>query len=141
MVRTSGRWYLVGFDTDRGAERVFRLDRVSGAVRKVGPARAYEVPPDTDLRETIERLAPAPAAERAVLLVRKGTGHSFRRRASRIDEGVDGPDAGTTWDRVELDRPARGFVDEVLYHGPDVVLLEPAALRAQVVGRLEAVAG
>ena len=76
MVRTSGRWYLVGFDTDRGAERVFRLDRVSGAVRKVGPARAYDVPPDTDLRETIERLAPAPAAEQAVLLVRKGTGHS-----------------------------------------------------------------
>src|SRR5690349_1877445 len=140
MVRTSGRWYLVGFDTDRGAERVFRLDRVQGGVKKVGGPRAYDVPPDTDLRETIERLAPVPAAERAVLLVRKGTGHSFRRRAARVKEGVDGPDDRTTWDCVELDRPARGLVDEVLYHGPDVVLVEPAALRAEVVARLEAVA-
>jgi len=141
LVRTSGRWYLVGFDTDRNAERVFRLDRVSSAVRKVGPARSYDVPPDTDLRETIERLAPTPAAERAVLLVRRGTGHSLRRRASRVEDDVVGPDTRTGWDRVQLDRPARGLVDEVLYHGPDVVLLEPAALRAEVVGRLEAVAG
>lgn len=141
MVRTSGRWYLVGFDTDRDAERVFRLDRVTGNLRKVGAPRAYDVPPDTDLREVIDRLAPVPAAERAVLLVREGTGHSFRRRAARVAVGVVGPDTRTRWDRVELDRPARGFVDEVLYHGPDVVLLEPAALRDEVVGRLEAVAG
>ncbi|KAA1429353.1 helix-turn-helix transcriptional regulator [Nocardioides antri] len=141
LVRTSGRWYLVGFDTDRDAERVFRLDRVCSPVRKVGPARAYDVPPDTDLREVIDRLAPMPAAERAVLLVRKGAGHSFRRRASHVEEGVRGPDDSTTWDCVELDRPARGLVDEVLYHGPDVVLVEPAALRAEVVRRLEAVAG
>ncbi|KAA1415891.1 WYL domain-containing protein [Nocardioides humilatus] len=140
LVRTSGRWYLVGFDTDRAAERVFRLDRVQGGVKKVGAPRAYDVPPDTDLRETIDRLAPMPAAERAVLLVRKDTGHSFRRRAARVAEGVEGPDSRTTWDRVELERPARGFIDEVLYHGPDVVLLEPAALRAQIVARLEVVA-
>src|SRR5690606_30720914 len=62
LVRTSGRWYLVGFDTDRRAERVFRLDRITGPVRKVGTAHAYDVPPDTDLRETIQRLAPMPAA-------------------------------------------------------------------------------
>ena len=130
MVRTSGRWYLVGFDTDRDAERVFRLDRVTGTVRKVGPARAYDVPPDTDLREVIDRLAPVPAAERAVLLVRRGTGHSFRRRAAQVEEERRGSGQPTSWDRVELERPARGLVDEVLYHGPDVVLLEPAGLRA-----------
>jgi proteasome accessory factor B len=105
----------------------------------VGEPHAYTVPPDTDLRAVIERLAPEPAAARAVLLARKGTGHAFRRRAARLTPGVSGPDGTAEWDRIELARPARGFVDEVLYHGPDVVLLEPAALREELVARLDAV--
>lgn len=141
VVRSSGRWYLVGFDTDRAAERVFRLDRVSGAVRKTGSPGAYDVPPDVDLRETIRRLAPPAGAERATLLARPDTGHSFRRRAVTITQGVAGPDGRRDWDRVELERPARGLVDEVLYHGSDVVLVEPVRLREQLVGRLQARAG
>ncbi len=39
VVRYSGRWYAVGFDTDRGEERVFRLSRVQGEARRSGPAR------------------------------------------------------------------------------------------------------
>ncbi len=140
VVRTSGRWYLVGFDRDRDAERVFRLDRVVGSVRKTGPSQAYDVPPDVDLREVIGRLAPQPQADRAVVLVRAGTGHSFRRRATRVTTDVTGPDIRTPWDRVEVERPSWGFVDEVLHHGSDVVLLEPSRLRAQVVERLAAVA-
>jgi proteasome accessory factor B len=139
VVRSSGRWYVVGYDTDRADERVFRLDRVIGDVVAVGEPHAYTVPPDTDLRAVIERLAPEPAAPRAVLLARKGTGHAFRRRAARLTPGVSGPDGTAEWDRIELARPARGFVDEVLYHGPDVVLLEPAALREELVARLDAV--
>ncbi len=139
VVRTSGHWYVVGFDTDRQDQRVFRLDRVLGEVAREGPPQAYDVPPDVDLREVIARLAPRPQAERAVLMVREGVGHGFRRRAARIVVGVPGPDGRSAWDRVELERPARGFVDEVLYHGPDVVLVEPADLRAQVVERLTAV--
>lgn len=141
VVRASGRWYLVGLDVDRGAERVFRLDRFSGPVRKTGSAHAYDVPPDVDLRETVRRLSPVPGAERATLLVRPGTGHSFRRRATEIIPGVAGPDTRTDWDRVELDRPSRGLVDEVLYHGADAVLVAPERLRAQLVARLEGVLG
>jgi proteasome accessory factor B len=129
----------VGHDTDRAAERVFRLDRVQGSVELVGDRHAYTVPPDTDLRAVIERLAPEPAAPRAVLLARKGTGHTFRRRAASVTDGVAGPDGSREWDCIELARPARGFVDEVLYHGADVVLLEPGHLRDQVVARLRAV--
>ena len=139
MVHSSGRWYLVGFDTDRRAERVFRLDRVVGDVRTVGTPGSYDVPPDTDLREVLRRLAPIPQADRAVLLARAGAGHSFRRRAARLEHDVPGPDRRTLWDRIVLERPARGLVDEVLYHGADVVLVEPADLRAQLVARLEAV--
>ena len=141
VVRASGRWYVVGHDTDRQAERVFRLDRVVGEVTLVGDRHSYTVPADTDLRGVIQRLAPEPAAEHAVLLARKETGHTFRRRAARVTPGVEGPDGTSEWDRIDLHRPRRGLVDEVLYHGPDVVLVEPRGLRDQLVARLQAVAG
>lgn len=140
LVRSTGRWYLVGFDRGRRAERVFRLDRVVGTVRLVGPPQAYDVPPGTDLRETVRRLAPTPGAEHAVVLARPGTGYSFRRRATAVTTGVGGPDGRTDWDRIDLERPSRGLVDEVLYHGSDVVLLEPARQRDELVRRLSAVA-
>jgi proteasome accessory factor B len=138
VVRYNGRWYVVGLDTDRGAERVFRLSRVQGEVRQVGRAGAYEIPAEADVRDVARRLAPTPVAERAVLLVREGAGHALRRGAAQITEDVPGPDARTGWDRVELQQPTDGLVDSVLTHGADVMLLEPASLRAQVVERLRA---
>ncbi|MFC6341920.1 helix-turn-helix transcriptional regulator, partial [Nocardioides hankookensis] len=43
VVRYSGRWYVVGLDTDRGEERVFRLSRVEGEARKKGTPGSYDV--------------------------------------------------------------------------------------------------
>lgn len=141
VVRYAGRWYVVGHDRDRDAERVFRLSRVQGEVRTVGAAGAYEVPPDTDVRDIARRLAPPVATERAVLLVRAGAGHGLRRSAARIDLGVPGPDDLTGWDRIELVRPAMGLADDVLAHGRDVVIVEPEAVRQRVVARLQQVVG
>ena len=47
--RYSGRWYVVGFDTDRGAERIFRLSRVQGEARqgRAGPAPTRSRPAPT----------------------------------------------------------------------------------------------
>ncbi|WP_408899464.1 helix-turn-helix transcriptional regulator [Nocardioides sp. R1-1] len=141
VVRYSGRWYLVGYDADRDAERVFRLSRVRGEVRLVGPPGAYDVQPETDVREIARRMAPPVPTTTAVVLVREGAGHGLRRSAERIETGVPGPDDRTSWDRLVLARPTQGLADEVLSHGPDVVIVEPAAIREQVVARLrEAVA-
>src|SRR5690349_14952593 len=57
VVSYRGRWYVTGNDTDRGGPRVFRLSRVQGEVRADGPAGAYDVPPDTDLRALTQSLA------------------------------------------------------------------------------------
>ncbi|WP_418059132.1 helix-turn-helix transcriptional regulator [Pimelobacter simplex] len=140
VVRYGGRWYLVGHDADRGAERVFRLSRVVGEVRLLGQPGAYDVPPDTDVRSIARRMAPPIPTATAVLLVREGAGHGLRRSAARVTTGVAGPDERTGWDRVEVVRPTQGLADEVLSHGPDVVLVEPAAIRADVVARLQQVA-
>jgi len=39
-----GHWYLRGFDCGRGDDRLYRVDRVEGAVAKRGPGGAFERP-------------------------------------------------------------------------------------------------
>ncbi|WP_127481189.1 helix-turn-helix transcriptional regulator [Nocardioides pantholopis] len=141
VVRYAGRWYVVGHDTDRGEERVFRLSRVQGQARKTGRPGSYEVPAGTDIREVARRLAPAPVTEEVVLLVRAGAGHLLRRGATAVEPGVPGPDDRTAWDRLTLTRGALGLADEILGHGPDVYVESPPALREAVVARLAAAVG
>ena len=138
VTRYSGRWYVVGFDTDRAAERVFRLSRVEGQPRKAGSPGAYEVPPDVDLGEVARRLAPAVSTERIELLVRRGAGVSLRRGADLLEQGVPGPDGRDDWDRLAIERAVSSVVDEVLAFGPDVVVEGPPEVRQRVVDRLQA---
>jgi proteasome accessory factor B len=139
VVRYSGRWYVVGRDTDRDEERVFRLSRVQGEARRTGSPGSFEIPPGTDVRATTMRLAPQPTLTRAVLLVRAGSGLALRRDAESTEPAVAGPDDRTAWDRVTISRSGPGLTDEVLGYGPDVYVEEPASLRDEVVRRLRAV--
>ncbi|GAB7006736.1 WYL domain-containing protein [Nocardioides sp. AN3] len=138
VVRSSGRWYVIGFDTDRDDERVFRLSRVRGEVRRDGAPGSYDIPVGTDVRAIAARLAPERVELHAVLLLRPGTGHPLRRAAESVETGVPGPD-GTPWDRVVLTRATVDLAAEILSYGPDAFVVEPAALRDEVVARLEAV--
>ena len=139
VVRYSGRWYAVGFDTDRGEERIFRLSRVQGQARRSGSPASYDVPADVDIRAVTRRLAPAPVAETVTILARAGTGHALRRSADRVETDVAGPDDVTTWDRLTLERGGVALADELLSYGADVYVEAPAALREAMVGRLAAV--
>jgi len=137
VVRFSGRWYVVGLDTDRGEERVFRLSRVRGRPQ-VGEPGAYTIPAGVDLREVARRLAPAVPEVTARLLVRPGAGHALRRLASEVETGVRGP-GEQRWDRLVVTRPESELTGEVLAHGPDAYVESPASLRDAVVSRLRAV--
>ena len=139
VTRYAGRWYAVGLDTDRGAERIFRLSRVSGEVRRDGQPGSYEVPADVDVKEVSRRLAPARSTEPAVVLARSGAAWPLRQAADRIETDVPGPDGRTGWDRLELSSGPLGLADEVLGFGADVVVLEPASVRDEVVSRLQQV--
>ena len=139
VVRYSGRWYAVGFDTDRGEERIFRLSRVQGAARRTGRPGSYEIPAGVDIHEVARRLAPPPVREPVTVLVRAGAGHGLRRSADATEPGVPGPDSATAWDRLRLDRGGMDLADELLAYGADVYVESPAALREVVVRRLRAV--
>ena len=139
VTRFSGRWYAVGLDTDRGAERVFRLSRVLGEVRRDGQPASYDIPADVDVKEVSRRLAPARTTEPAVLLARSGAAWPLRRGADAIEQGVPGPDEHTGWDRLLLASRPVGLAEEVLGFGSDVYVVEPPSLRDEVVTRLQAV--
>jgi proteasome accessory factor B len=136
VARYSGRWYVVGYDTDRGAERVFRLSRVQGDVRRDGAPGSYEIPPGTDVRDIARRLAPPPITETVVVLARTGAAVPLRRAADTIEPDVQGPDDATGWDRLVLTRGAIDMTEEVLGYGPAVYVEAPQALRDHVVQRL-----
>jgi proteasome accessory factor B len=139
VVRHAGRWYVLGLDTDRNEERVFRLSRVVGEATRVGAPGAYEIPDGVDLRETTRRLAPTQVVVEATLLLRKGAGATLRRAASSVANDVPGPDSDSPWDRVVV--RADRLADDLLALGPDVVVEAPEGLREELLARLRATVG
>ncbi|MGW1294668.1 helix-turn-helix transcriptional regulator [Streptomyces sp. NPDC002533] len=128
-----GHWYLAGWDRERGAERVFRLSRISGKVRSRAGAFSAEVPDVVTVRETVESWAGETATRTARIRLRAGAGYPLRSRASAVRDRGDG------WDELEIPY-GHGLDAWLVEFGPDVVVEEPADLRADVVDRLRAVA-
>jgi predicted DNA-binding transcriptional regulator YafY len=136
VVSWRGRWYLVGFDTGRAAQRVFRLSRIVGEVTLVGEPGSVVPPADVDLRDAASRMASDEPRRTAVVRVRQGSGWELRRDAPAVHDDGDG------WDRVEVgfSDPER-LADRVTGLGADAVVLSPPEARDAVVRRLEALAG
>jgi proteasome accessory factor B len=130
VVAWHGRWYLVGLDLDRGAERVFRLSRVVGTPKAVGRSGAYEPPADVDLAEVV---AGQVGGEEHLVVVRArpGTAIGLRRFATPLGGTDDGDD------RLELrtTEPSR-LADQLAAYGADVVVEAPASVRDAVIARL-----
>lgn len=138
LVCSNGRWYVVGRDLDRDAERMFRLSRVRGKVAKTGRPGAYRVPEGLDLRAVARRLEPGPRTEEAILLVRRGAATLLRRGARILAEDVTGPDREPGWDRLVVATSSLSrLADDVLAHGTSVVAEAPEPLVTAIVGRLD----
>ncbi len=128
-----GHWYLAGWDRDRGAGRVFRLSRITGKVRSRAGRFTAPVPDVSTVRETVERWAGESATRTARIRLRGGCGYPLRARALSVRDRGDG------WDVLEIPY-GHGLDAWLVEFGPDVVVEEPADLRADVVARLRAVA-
>jgi proteasome accessory factor B len=135
VVSWRGRWYLVGHDTDRGAQRTFRLSRIVGEVTTTGEPGFVTAPAGLDLRAAAARMAADEPTATAVLHLRKGAGWELRREAGSVRDLDD------DWDVVELgfSDPER-LADRVTGFGADAVVVSPAEARQAVVRRLEALA-
>jgi proteasome accessory factor B len=142
LVHRKGTWYLVGRDHDRAENRSFRLDRVSGELRfrnKGGPGADFAAPEGFRPQEALE-VPPFVGREEGALavdaLVRFDASTAWWIERShpwlRLTWGSDG-DASA---RVPVSDNA-GFVSWLLSLGEGVELVEPEALRGEVLARLE----
>jgi proteasome accessory factor B len=125
------RWYVGGFDTDRGEPRLFRISRVEGAVKFAGEPGAYEIPPEANLRDVAAALFPPSPDRTATLRVAPGRAHGLRAVAVSVTALDDGRD--------EIEVPfavASDLAAEVASYGDGVVVVGPGDVRDAVVAHL-----
>ncbi len=140
VVSWRGRWYVVGHDRDRDATRCFRVSRIAGTVRPIGPAGAVQRPDGVNLLEIVAGSAEPPAASyTARLWLADGHAHGLRRQARVLGRlAIDGVDG----DLVALQLPTVEVAARwIAGHGQHAVVIEPAALAEAVASRLLAAAG
>ncbi|MDT4915467.1 MAG: proteasome accessory factor [Pseudonocardiales bacterium] len=124
------RWYVAGFDRDRGESRSFRLSRITGRVTTVGGPGAFERPAKVDLLEMVAGGWPDDE-QRARVRVSGSGGGQLRRIAESDDNGV------LTISFSDPNRLARVIASA----GSSAQVLAPADLVTAVVERLRASAG
>ena len=147
LVSYKGRWYLVGYDTDRKARRTFRLSRIAGRVKAVGRVGVASVPAGLDLLALVAGSVELPAGRTTTLLIKPGSAAGLRRRAT---SGVDRPTLAELdpvgrhagWDVVRM--PFAHLWDTarmIAGQGPDVLVVEPPDLREALIRLLVGSAG
>ncbi|MFW2333405.1 helix-turn-helix transcriptional regulator [Ilumatobacter sp.] len=140
LLLRNGYWYMIGFDHGRGERRTYRIDRIAGHVDIDRDRDPFERPADFDPREAFPddpKLIGADAnlpdarvwidATRAAAAARE-LGED--RVVRRLDDGA-----------IEVMVPcanAPAFRSWLLGHLEHAEVLEPPALRAEVVAFLEA---
>lgn len=126
-----GHWYILGRDLDRDALRIFRLDRISGALKVQGRPGSFEIPKDIDVSAAFSSSTDLRTAQ---IFLRDGRGLNLRNRANPVVD--DGTPIG--WQKFEITyRDHQRFVEEVLWYGDDVVVETPRELRDEIIGYLK----
>jgi len=133
-----GRWYLRGFDRRRGDDRLYRVDRIEGAVVPTGPPEAYARPAGST------SAAPPPAwllgdEVRFVARLWVDAGQADWARSQAGTSVEETRDDGSIVLAVPVANPEafRSFALSLLDHGE---VLGPPEARAEVVAWLEATA-
>lgn len=125
-----GHWYLIGFDLDRTQVRTFRLDRLHGAIELSKKAIDYEIPTQFDIEES---LGQTEAQDLATVDVRKGKAQILRQMAIEISDNNE-------WDRLIIPfSDLSTMVDLILWHGDDVLLIEPRSLKLAIMKALKTI--
>lgn len=127
LVPLRGRVYLVGHDPDKDGVRAFRITRISDI--KVSGSATHHEPADADLQAIVETmLRRGQELVFATLRVAPGATPELEAQGRREGERVRVDDVDKHW-----------LIRECLSGAPDVELLEPAELRAEILRGLKSV--
>ncbi|HEX6535266.1 MAG TPA: WYL domain-containing protein [Gemmatimonadaceae bacterium] len=131
LVFSSGMWYVVGSRDDGEGLRFFRLDRIEG----VTLTDERFAPPDPGTIDAVLRSGRAFHAEAPATMTVRYSPRIARWIAEREGVPVDA-DGSLTMEHPLADRA--WALRHVLQYGPDAEVLAPAALRAEIAERLDA---
>ena len=124
LASRDGFWYFAGMDLDKGAIRTFRLDRVEGEIVVGKKNDSFEIPAGFDL---FSHLDEGISAKLATIDIRKGKAFALRKKALSVVEKGE-------WDQITIQYGDDStFIDSLLWHLDDVVVIEPSELRESVV--------
>lgn len=129
LVDYEARWHVYGIDVDVDGDRTFLLSRIVGDVT-VTRQSFDETLRDGAGERALSGLEAVANAQRALLEVTPGTEAALRlgRRAEPAAQGIH-----VSYVDLHI------FADELASYGPEVRVVEPAALRDAVIARLTAV--
>ncbi len=139
----AGHWYVAGWDRNREAIRVFRVDRIRSDIQRVHPDASrpeFVVPPDFRMQD---HLAVPPwlfgKAERRTVRMHFDAETVFmvRMRAAPGDEWEERPDGSAVLRREATNLDA--LLNWVLGFGKRVEVLEPPEFRRQVAETLKGI--
>ena len=130
LILWNGYWYVAGFDLNKEAIRVFRLNRIDGEVR-VKNSGSFEIPIDFDIRNYLPKTLENSQIVR--IRIKLDQAYLLREGATFIHE--DG-----IWEYFDLPYDSKkSLFARILWHGSSVELIEPLELREELISKLKKV--
>jgi proteasome accessory factor B len=124
------RWYVAGFDRDRGEPRSFRLSRISGPVEAFGRPGEFARPDQVNLHEMVAGRAPEDGRTARITVTGSGAGRLRRLARTEVDGELSVPFTDTGW-----------LAGVIASAGSSAHVLEPPDLVDAVIARLRPAAG
>jgi proteasome accessory factor B len=132
IVFWNGFWYLIGMDLDRKAIRLFKISRFLGGVEMSKKKNQFEIPQDFDVSEYLPK-NDISIIHNAKVEIKKDSAILLRERGKLISQGED-------FDTYEINfEHERIFLREIIWHGANVRIIEPANLVEQLLDIVDGV--
>lgn len=128
-------WYVLGYDRDRRQPRMFKLSRITSLVQPLGVPDAFEHPAEDEISALQASLQPQPD-QQVVLAIRGERAPALRRRGEPCESPIKLPEGFSSY---QVPFSSDGAVAEIASYGADVLVCEPAELRAEVLKHLRGV--
>ena len=146
LARYSGGWYVVGYDREREAIRMFKVDRASDIKVNTRQPKSvdFERPSDFDVADYLglEFQFGVEEPYTARLAIDAGAARTLWRRVRRSGSVIEHEDGSLTWDVEVKDTDA--LVRWTIANGPGVAILSPPAAvdaYANALNRVEVIHG
>lgn len=125
-------WYLIGMDLDRKALRLFKISRFSGGIEISKKKNEFEIPADFNVSDHLST-SDASIIHSAKIEVKKDSAILLRERGKLISQGGD-------FDTYEINfEHEQMFLREIIWHGANVRIVEPVALREKLLQLIDGV--